>query len=151
MSREAKGFSIVNVVVNLKAIWLPFLKSSFDSSAFVSALALLACPGLAYAGNLDWSSLNLSPQQESQIERLEESWEKTHAEVGLQIQRDSAELRAILPTGDTQRIRQLQNRITSNKMLLMNQSMDTFLKKRDALTPAQRLQLQKMLPAKYHH
>ncbi|HEY9745137.1 MAG TPA: hypothetical protein V6C99_02850, partial [Oculatellaceae cyanobacterium] len=62
-----------------------------------------------------------------------------------------AELRAILPTGDTQRIRQLQNRITANKMFLMNQSIDTFLRKRETLTPAQRMQLQKMLPAKYHH
>jgi hypothetical protein len=29
----------------------------------------------------------------------------------------------------------------------MNQSMDTFLKKREALTPTQRQQLQKILPA----
>jgi Spy/CpxP family protein refolding chaperone len=123
----------------------------FSSTAFVSALLAFSCPLPALARDINWSSLNLTPQQESQIERLEESWEKTHAEVGAQIERDAAELRAILPTGDTQRIRQLQNRITANKMFLMNQSIDTFLRKRETLTPAQRMQLQKMLPAKYHH
>jgi Spy/CpxP family protein refolding chaperone len=132
---------------------IPFLNWSFvfSSTAFVSALLAFSCPLPALARDINWSSLNLTPQQESQIERLEESWEKTHAEVGAQIERDAAELRAILPTGDTQRIRQLQNRITANKMFLMNQSIDTFLRKRETLTPAQRMQLQKMLPAKYHH
>jgi Spy/CpxP family protein refolding chaperone len=138
-------------MVNLKTLKLP-LKPSFwfEPASLVSALVILVCPAFACARDIDWESLNLSPQQESQIGRLESSWEKTHAEIGAQIERDSAELRALLPTGDTQRIRQLQTRITSNKMFLMNQSMDTFLKKRDTLTPAQRLQLQKMLPAKYH-
>lgn len=122
----------------------------WDRASVVSTIVLLACPALALAKDIDWDSLNLSPQQEVQIERLEDSWEKTHAEVGTQIQRDMAELRNILPTGDSQRIRGLQNRITTNKTYLMNQSMDIFLKKRDMLTPAQRNQLQQMIPVKYH-
>jgi hypothetical protein len=149
--REQKGVSIVNVMMNLKTLKLPSKQLLWlDPASFVSALMILVCPTIACAKDIDWESLNLTPQQESQIGRLESSWEKTHAEIGAQIERDSAELRALLPMGDPQRIRQLQNRITSNKMFLMNQSMDTFLKKRDTLTPAQRLQLQKMLPAKYH-
>jgi Spy/CpxP family protein refolding chaperone len=122
-----------------------------EPTSFVSALVILSCPALACAKDVNWDSLNLSPQQETQIDRLEDSWEKTHAEVGSQIERDTSELRAILPTGDTQHIRQLQNRITANKMFLMNQSMDTFLRKRETLTPGQRVQLQKIIPAKYHN
>lgn len=142
----------MSIKVNFKTLSYPIRNTLFrlESTSFVSALIILACPALACAKDVDWDSLNLSPQQETQIDRLEDSWERTHSEVGNQIERDSAELRAILPTGDTQRIRQLQNRISTNKMLLMNQSMDTFLKKRDMLTPGQRMQLQKMLPAKYH-
>lgn len=122
-------------------------------TAFVSTstIVLLTCPALAIGKDVDWDSLNLSPQQETQIDRLEDSWEKTHSEVSSQVERDMTQLRSILPTGNTQQIRELQSRISSNKMYLMNQSMDTFLKKRDTLTPNQRAQLQKMIPAKYHH
>lgn len=138
-------------MVNLKIFKIP-LKTPLwlEPASLVSALMILVCPGIACARGIDWESLNLSPQQESQIGRLESSWEKTHAEIGAQIERDSAELRSLLPTGDIQRIRHLQARITTNKMYLMNQSMETFLKKRDTLTPAQRLQLQKILPARHH-
>lgn len=143
----------MSIKVNFKTLSYPIRNTLFrlESTSFVSALIILACPAFAFAKDVDWDSLNLSPQQETQIDRLEDSWERTHSEVGNQIERDSAELRAILPTGDTQRIRQLQNRISTNKMLLMNQSMDTFLKKRDMLTPGQRMQLQKMLPVKYRN
>ena len=141
----------MNIKVTFKTLSYPIknMLFRFESTSFVSALIILACPALACARDVDWDSLNLTPQQETQIDRLEDSWERTHSEVGSQIERDSAELRSILPTGDTQRIRQLQNRISTNKMLLMNQSMDTFLKKRDMLTPGQRQQLQKMIPVKY--
>ncbi len=119
----------------------------FTLSVPAFLLLVFMCPP-GFARNINWEGLNLSPQQESQIHQLEDSWEKTHEQVSVQIERDTAELRAILPTGDIQRIRLLQNRITSNKMYLMNQSMDTFLKKRDALTPTQRTELQKMMPGK---
>lgn len=111
-----------------------------------SLLMTVAAPVLAR--DINWNSLNLTPQQETQMERLEDNWEKTHHEVSAQIERDMAELKTLLPTGDTQRIRQLQSRIMTNKMYLMNESMDTFLKKRDMLTPVQRSQLQKLMPAK---
>jgi Spy/CpxP family protein refolding chaperone len=117
-------------------------------TCLLSAMMFLALPSECLAREVNWSGLNLSPQQENQINQLEGNWEKTHEEVSVQIDRDMAELRQILPTGDTQRIRQLQSRITQNKMYLLNQSMDTFLRKRDTLTPVQRQQLQKMMPAK---
>lgn len=132
------------------------LNASFSSSAFslrlgrsiLYSLVLLTIPASALARDLNWDSLNLSPHQETQINRLENNWEKTHQEVNAQIAKDMAEMKTLLPTGDTQRIRQLQTRITTNKMYLMNESMDTFLKKRDTLTPVQRSQLQKMMPTR---
>lgn len=134
----------------MKASLKSFLPPLYNLSrkALCAGLLLFWLPVTAMAKEVNWGSLNLSPQQENKIEQLEAGWEKTHAEVSEQIDRDMDELKAILPNGDTQRIRTLQNRITTNKMYLMNQSMDTFLKKRDMLNPAQRGQLQKMLPGR---
>lgn len=109
-------------------------------------VTLSALPALA--GEIKWDSLNLTPQQESQMDNLENDWHKVHQEVSAQIERDTAELRTILPTGDSQKIRQLQTRIMNNRTYLMNESMDTFLRKREMLSPAQRAQLQQMLPCK---
>ncbi len=117
-----------------------------SNASLLSALLLVTMAPGALAREINWDGLNLNSQQESQINQLEDGWEKTHEEVSSQINRDMAELKQILPTGDTLRIRQLQNRITTNKMYLMNQSMETFLRKRDTLSPTQRQQLQKMMP-----
>ena len=114
---------------------------------FGTLLVVSATAAICEARQIDWGNLNLSPQQEVQMDRLENNWQKTHQEVNNQIEKDTAEMKDLLPTGDSQRIRQLQNRISTNKMYLMNESTDTFLKKRDMLTPAQRSQLQKMMPA----
>jgi Spy/CpxP family protein refolding chaperone len=125
-------------------------KSPFRRLLFVFTLLsldLLSAPLSALAKDIHWDSLNLTPQQENQIDQLESQWERTHAEVAAQIERDRAELKSLLPLGDGQRIRALQNRITTNKMYLMNESMNTFLRKRDTLTPDQRNQLQRLLPA----
>lgn len=100
----------------------------------------------AHAGEINWETLNLTPQQSTQMQTLEEGWHKIHQNLSVQIQRDMAELKTILPTGDSQKIRELQTRIMTNKNYLMNESMDTFLKKREMLSPEQRSQLQKMLP-----
>jgi Spy/CpxP family protein refolding chaperone len=125
------------------------IKSRLFARVILYSITLISIPAIpALARDLNWDSLNLSPQQENQINRLENNWEKTHQEVNAQIEKDMAELKTLLPTGDTQRIRQLQTRITTNKMYLMNESMDTFLKKRDMLTPVQRSQLQKMMPGR---
>jgi Spy/CpxP family protein refolding chaperone len=115
----------------------------------LSAVVLLGTTAaLCEARQIDWDTLNLSPQQETQMQHLEGNWQKTHQEVNTQIEKDMEEMKDLLLTGDSQRIRQLQSRISTNKMYLMNESTDTFLKKRDILTPAQRSQLQKMLPGR---
>ncbi len=124
------------------------MKLRQGSITLFTLVMLCNLSSISEARHIDWSTLNLTSQQENQMQHLENNWEKTHQEVNSQIERDMAEMKEILPTGDTQRIRQLQTRISNNKMYLMNESMDTFLKKRDMLTPSQRAQLQKMLPGK---
>lgn len=100
----------------------------------------------ALAAEIKWNNLNLTPQQETQMGDLENNWQKVHHDVSVQIERDTAELKTILPTGDSKKIRELQTRIMNNRAYLMNESMDTFLRKREMLSPAQRSQLQQMLP-----
>ena len=124
------------------------MKLRQGSISLFTLFLLCNVSSISEAHHIDWDTLNLSPQQESQMQHLESNWEKTHQEVNGQIEKDMAEMKEILPTGNTQRIRQLQTRISNNKMYLMNESMDTFLKKRDMLTPSQRAQLQKMMPCK---
>ena len=117
-----------------------------DMSALVLGIWLVVTCQTAFAGDIKWDSLNLTPQQEDQMDDLESNWHKVHRAVSAQIERDTAELKTILPTGDSQKIRQLQTRTMNNRTYLMNESMDTFLRKREMLTPAQRAQLQQMLP-----
>ncbi|WP_303673490.1 Spy/CpxP family protein refolding chaperone [Vampirovibrio chlorellavorus] len=130
---------------------LEFLKSPAqkrNQAGMVLRTALLAASlfSMAHAGEINWQVLNLTPQQSTQMQTLEDGWHKVHQNLSTQIQRDMAELKTILPTGDSQKIRELQTRIMTNKTYLMNESMDTFLKKREMLSPEQRSQLQKMLP-----
>lgn len=146
---HAKGCEIVNSLVLFGS-----LCGKYNQLAQLSrknSLLILAClfafvnPG-ALAAEIKWDNLNLTPQQETQMDDLESGWQKVHHDVSAQIERDTAELKTILPTGDSQKIRQLQNRIMNNRTYLMNESMDTFLRKREMLSPAQRSQLQQMLP-----
>ena len=140
--------------MNLKVIHRQLSTYSFSMHrhsqrwGMLGALVILSAATWCEARPINWETLNLSPQQENQMQRLENTWQKKHQEVNSQIERDTLEMRELLPTGDTQRIRQLQNRISTNKMYLMNESMDTFLKKRDMLTPNQRTQLLKLMPSK---
>lgn len=114
-------------------------------SSLMFTLAFVSFP-IAYAGQIKWEELNLTPQQANHIERLETDWEKERAVVTDQIARDKAELKALLPNGDRERIKFLQRRITHNEMYLMNASLETFLEKRDVLEPDQRSKLQRMMP-----
>jgi hypothetical protein len=144
---HAKGFKIVNLLEFFKfpRDMLNRLCLSLISAILAGFLLTLSN---ADASEINWEHLNLTPQQETQMQQLEDAWHKIHQNVAGQIERDMAELKTILPTGDSQKIRELQTRIMANKTYLMNESMDTFLKKREMLSPTQRAQLQKMIPCK---
>ena len=152
LRRPLRCLKSASSTLHISTLNIPSLPISeclfFGKASAVSVFVMVLLSGPVPAREVDWNRLHLTPEQESRIHQLEDSWEKTHSDVASRIEQDASELRAILPTGDAQRIRQLQNRITANKMFLMNQSMDIFLQKRNTLTPEQRLQLRKMLPAR---
>jgi hypothetical protein len=100
----------------------------------------------ANATDVNWKELNLSPQQSSQINSLELNWEKNHQRLTHEIHQDQTAIKQLLLTGDREKIQTLQRRIMKNKMDLMNQSTETFMKKREQLNPDQQLRLQKILP-----
>lgn len=128
---------------------IPLRLARLGQASLLAFLLTVGAKGWCEAARpIDWDTLNLTPQQQTQMQHLETSWQKTHQEVNGQIEKDTAEMKEMLPNGDSQRIRQLQNRISTNKMYLMNESMDTFLRKREMLTPPQRAQLMKMMPTK---
>jgi Spy/CpxP family protein refolding chaperone len=141
---HAKGCEIVNSLEFFKFPIKMLNRVYLSLGAAFLAGCLLSF--LAHAGEINWEYLNLTPQQQTQMQQLESDWHKIHQNVGGQLEKDMAELKTILPTGDSQKIRELQTRIMTNKTYLMNESMDTFLKKREMLSPTQRAQLQKMLP-----
>ncbi|MEM0951670.1 MAG: Spy/CpxP family protein refolding chaperone [Cyanobacteria bacterium P01_H01_bin.74] len=95
---------------------------------------------------MDWQKLDLSPQQQTQINTLEANWKRTHHQLQGEINRDQAAVKRLLPSGKKPEIQELQKRIMKNKMRLMNESTNTFMKKRDTLSPTQQQKLKQMMP-----
>ena len=124
------------------------LKRCVGSVSLVVMFALLCLqPSVADAKDIRWTELNLSPQQLNELERYESEWRRLYMDVSPQIQRDSVELKNLMddPHGDAQRLMELQSRINDNKQRLQNEAMKTFLKKREKLSPEQRMILQRQL------
>lgn len=129
-----------------------YLKRKFFSSCVCVLRCLLV--GLTMCGTqwlsagmamaVNWNELNLSPQQSSQIHALEMNWERTHQRITREIEQDQASIKRLLPSGNRTKIQDLQRRIMKNKMYLMNQSTETFMKKREQLNPDQQSRLKRM-------
>ncbi len=91
--------------------------------------------------------MNLTPQQQNNMDRLDSSWKKTYAEVYPQIVRDKSTLRHLLqsPNSDEQQILQLHERIRKNEELLHQEAIRNFLDKKKQLDPTQRQKLQELM------
>src|SRR5690349_18667858 len=111
-------------------------------------LAFLLASGVALAADkINWGSLNLTQQQQQNINQLEDQWSQTCASTMPQIEADKAELMKHLnsPNGDQAKVLMLQNRISANKAKLQSASLQVFLKKKQQLNPDQRSQLQQLM------
>lgn len=97
--------------------------------------------------HISWDSLNLSPEQENEIDRLESQWKRLYTELYPQIQRDKNELRRLLNSAqsDERMIMELQNRIQNNEQRLRQEATRTFLNKKGQLSPNQKVRLQQMM------
>jgi Spy/CpxP family protein refolding chaperone len=100
------------------------------------------------SGKVNWASLDLSPQQQSEIGRLESEWRNIYASLYPQILRDRAELKRLLnePNTNTQKVMELESRIQANEQKLGSEATRIFLNKKNNLNPVQRVKLQQFIP-----
>jgi hypothetical protein len=100
------------------------------------------------SGKVNWASLDLSPQQQSEIGRLESEWRNLYASLYPQILRDRAELKRLLnePNASPQKVMELESRIQANEQKLGSEATRIFLNKKNNLNPVQRVKLQQFIP-----
>ncbi|MEB3286157.1 MAG: hypothetical protein VKJ04_01500 [Vampirovibrionales bacterium] len=130
-----------------------FFSRLAQAVGIVSAGLLLGgSPAFASHPDVDWGGLNLSSQQSQQINQVEAQWKVTAGQIIPQIKQDKSELLRLLnsPNGDQRRIMELQGRINSNKSRLHNAAMQSYLKKKEYLSPDQQQQLQRMIGPAFH-
>ncbi len=118
-------------------------------SAPVLLGALFVVMGTAWAGDssIHWDTLNLTAEQQSEIERLESQWRKVYGEVYPQIQRDKNELRRLLNSVqcDDRQVMEIQERIQTNEQRLRQEATRTFLNKKGQLNQTQKMRLHQMM------
>lgn len=126
----------------------------YAGSAFAIALCVLvfasALPVRAedhHHHHIDWSSLNLSPGQQKNINQYESQWEQTYQQLSPQIDKDKQDLMHELdsPNPDRGRVMQLQSRIDQNKAQLQSASMNAYIKKKQELNDDQKEKLHEMM------
>ncbi len=97
--------------------------------------------------HIDWTKLNLSPQQNQQIQTLEASWIKEYQELAPSIQEDQKRLAQLLADrqADPVEVMAVQQSIAQKKEKLHNEALKNFLKKKQILNDNQKQQLEFML------
>ncbi|CAN5386045.1 hypothetical protein BH11CYA1_BH11CYA1_21800 [soil metagenome] len=97
--------------------------------------------------NVDWSKLNLSPQQNSQIQALEQQWYKDFNELSPQIRDEQSKLQKLLSdhNADSIQVMALQQSIARRREQLSNAAMQNYLNKRKVLDEKQQKQLEDMM------
>lgn len=112
---------------------------------------VLTLPAQAEGGptrcHIDWTKLNLSPQQSSQIQTLEAQWIKEYQELAPAIQEDQKRLAQLLADrqADPVEVMAVQQSIAQKKEKLHNEALKNFLKKKQILNDNQKQQLEFML------
>ena len=112
---------------------------------FVSVVVLNS-PCFAAGGDfpvIRWECLGLSYNQQAQMKELDSKWQRINQNLRTNIINDQKALQYILsnPYSTQKEIRELHNRILSNRTTLREQAMEIFLEKRDVLTQGQKKNL----------
>jgi Spy/CpxP family protein refolding chaperone len=96
---------------------------------------------------IDWSKLNLSGQQNSQIQALEQQWFKEFNEISPQLRDDRTRLQRAISdhNADPVQIMALQQSVARRKEQLSNAAMQNYLCKKKVLNDAQQKQLEEMI------
>jgi hypothetical protein len=118
--------------------------------AFFSAVLISQSNLSAFADGdhcVDWSKLNLSPSQKTQIESLESQWNKDYNEIKPIILDEQHHLTKLLAdhTSDPVEIMSVQQSIARKKEQLNGMATANFLKKRAVLNDNQQYSLELMV------
>lgn len=97
--------------------------------------------------NVDWTKLNLTPVQSSQIQNLEQQWYKDFNELSPQIRDEQSKLQKLLSdhNADPIQVMALQQSIARRREQLSNAAMQNYLNKRKVLDEKQQKQLEDMM------
>lgn len=129
------------------------LSCALSLASFMSVESLLLAPAAsaqeASSCSIDWSKLDLSASQNSQIQALEQQWYKDFNEISPQIRDEQVKLQKLLAghNPDSLQIVALQQSIARRKEQLQLAAMQNYLAKRKLLSEKQQLQLEQMIQA----
>ena len=96
---------------------------------------------------IDWSKLNLTAQQNTQIQGLEQQWYKEFNEISPQLRDDRVRLQKAIAdhNSDPVQIMALQQSVARKKEQLSNAAMQNYLSKKKVLNETQQKQLEEMI------
>lgn len=122
----------------------PFFGIILTLSLNLTSSALAQHAGPQY---INWSVLNLTPDQDFRIGHLEQEWQRIYATIYPRIMQEKEDLRRMLnsPMGEEGQILNLQNRLHDDELKLRNEAIRIFLEKKGQLNTSQKVQLQQMM------
>src|SRR5438067_1837805 len=120
------------------------------TSATVCGAAFFVLPAFAddvAAQNINWSRLQLNPQQSQHIQMLEAQWNHDYMEVQPSIVEDQRRLTRLLadPKSDPLEIMALQQAIARKREQLRSTATASYLRKRQVLNDGQQHELEDMM------
>lgn len=97
--------------------------------------------------SINWTKLNLSPQQSERIQSLDNKWNEFYVNLQSSIVNDQRKLTQLLsdPKSDPVEIMALQQSITRKREQLRSKATATYLRKRQLLNDQQQVELQNMV------
>jgi Spy/CpxP family protein refolding chaperone len=123
--------------------------SSLALACYTSLSLLPASPAYAEEGScgIDWKKLQLSQQQQQQIELLDGQWNQTYLSIQPSLVDDQHKLQRMLtdPKSDSMTIMMLQQSIDQKKNNLKASATSIYLKKRQLLNQQQQRKLEEMI------
>lgn len=127
------------------------IRVSFAQFAIAAAFTIAtAYPGFAQGGahcSIDWTKLNLNPDQQAQIRNLESQWNKDYMQLQPIIVDEQRKLQQELSESrpDPVEVMALQQSIARKQEQLRAQACANYLRKRQVLNDGQQRQLENMI------
>lgn len=96
---------------------------------------------------VDWSKLNLSPQQNQQVQQLESQWQQDYSQIKPSIAEEQRKLQRLLEShnADPVELMAVQQSLTRKKDQLNQAATANYLRKRQVLNENQQHQLEQMI------